>query len=325
MKPGEVEDDPLAPVVEGQDPPDPAAGQPKAKEEPVITSDGGVEVIIEKNAEEVPPEPGTEPPAPPAPAAPAKPALPPDPTRSLRNKIGYMERQLEEQNKTIAQMRKEREDALHATPPPSTGTQIQGLDDPQLESLVKTDWKLGVRKVAELVANDIVNKQLKVSKETETARVEAEKREQERMLTLQANVNIVASRHPEVDNDPTSEKAQIFQEVLDNDPQLRSRTDGPLVAMTRMEDELVRRHGPGALFTARNPGNPPAQPLPGARPPARPNPSLPPSRPVLPNQQRVVLTKEDRAFCDENKIPYADFARSQQALKAGGGKGGISV
>ena len=221
---------------------------------------------------------------------------------SLRRTLEEQTGLLRETAKTIAEIRKEREAAVLLGRAPANGQE----DD--VDKLVKEGrWKDGVKL--------IVSQSISQATQAQRDELAKQKQEEEVRVAQQANIGRVLQRHPELD-DNSSEKWQVFDAILAENPRWRNSPDGPLLAMYQMEERMNLARTPVA----------PAKP--GAPVVVRPgvpvgSPSLPPARPAAPSN-KVVLTAEQKSFCDDNQIPYEDYAKSLGFVSRGEGKVGIT-
>lgn len=188
----------------------------------------------------------------------------------------------------------------------STITQEQGKELDELDKLAQTDWKAAVGKIAETRAREILN--------TEKQQINQVKQQEEIAQIMEKNSQLVLSRHSELE-DTTSEKSQIFQDILNNNPRWRTSPDGPLLTMYEMENELRKR---GYDVDGSVKSNVEAE---TDRVTRVTTSTLPASRTTT-TGNKIVLTREQREFCDQNGIKYDDYART---LKKSGDKGGIEI
>jgi hypothetical protein len=252
------------------------------KDEPIITEDGGVEVKVDEPAAQEKHEDKKPP------------VQQPDPEKSFRNKV-YA------QDRIISKMQRDHDELLekYKTLEQKTIQPSISAEQDDIDRLAQTDWKGAVRELAKREAQQIVQK--------ERTKIAEESSQIEVQQLLDKNAEFVVSKHGEL-NDPNSEKSQIYQDILNENPRWRTNPDGPLLVMYEMENEL-RKKGYKIDDTVEN--NDEARLT-----RARAN-SLPPSKPS--NSNKFVLTKEQKEFCDEQNIPYNEYAKT--VLKVGGGKG----
>jgi hypothetical protein len=241
------------------------------KIEPEVKEDGTVEVDIEEGQ-----KPLSEPP---------KPQPQKDLDQSFRNKVYAQDRIIQKMQRELDELRASKQEPVHPQREP---------DD--IDKIAQNDWKAGVRIV---IQDELKQERQRITQEANEININQ---------IMEKNSQFVLSRHSEL-NDANSEKSQIFQDILNTNPQWRSNPDGPLLVMYQMEEKLREK---GYEVEPKTKEETEAERL--AR--AKAN-SLPPSKPSTTN--KFVLTKEQREFCDEHQIPYDEYAKT--ASKIGGGKG----
>lgn len=261
----------------------PAKEPEEKKAEVTETEDGGVEVSVEEQKEkldeqvEVKEEPEKKPVVEQQHPRPRE-----DDVTRWRNKAYAQDRIISRHEQQIEDLKRRLEET--STKPHETVQ--QDLDE--LDKLAQKDWKAAVRKIGEEVAMNVYQSQQKVIKER--ADVDDTRRVQ------QENIAAVVARHPEL-NDDVSEKARIYQDILAKNPRWTTNPDGPLLAMYKMEEEL----GKSSPKTVE-------QPKPK-------NMAMPSSKPV--STGKVVLTREQKEFCDSQGINYSDYARALHQNEGG--------
>lgn len=187
----------------------------------------------------------------------------------------------------------------------TTHEQDEKLDE--LDKLAQSDWKSAVGKIAEARVKTIL--------ETERQQINQEKEREAVVQAMTQNENVVLSKHPEVE-DKTTEKSQIFQEILDKNPRWRTSPDGPLLTMYEMENEL-RKRGYDVDGSVNSKIEAERERI------FKANASyLPASRDIQATGNKIVLTREQREFCDQNGIKYEDYART---LKKSGEREGVEI
>lgn len=253
------------------------------------TQDGGVEVSVEEEAPEETTviEKKEE----------AKKPVKQDP---LTNKVYAHDRILTNVQKSIEELKNI---MLQSS---STITQEQGKELDEIDKLAQTDWKAAVGKIAETRAREILN--------TEKQQINQAKEQEAIAQIMETNSQLVLSRHSELE-DATSEKSQIFQDILNNNPRWRTSPDGPLLTMYEMENEL-RKRGYDVDGSVKSKVDVETNRLTRVT-----TSTLPVSRTTT-TGNKIVLTREQREFCDQNGIKYDDYART---LKKSGDKGGIEI
>jgi hypothetical protein len=261
------------------------------------TKDGGVEVSVEAPItpkEEVQEEPTVIKEE----VVANKPKVTDD--QSWRNKVFAQDRIIQKLNRDIEEIRN------RAVIEPSSVKQEVNNELDDIDKLAQTDWKAAVNKLAERKAREILdNEREHIQEQQEKISVQT---------TMETNAKFVTSKHQELD-DPDSEKSQIFQSILSNNPRWRTSPDGPLLVMYEMENELRKK---GYDIDGKV-GEKVANEV--TRLTRASSTSLPASRkPLLTN--KIVLTREQREFCDQNGMSYEDYART---LSKSRGKEGIEI
>ena len=184
-------------------------------------------------------------------------------------------------------------------------TTPENLDE--IDQLAQKDWK----KAVETLADRRFEERMKKEREQDNL-----KKTQEYLSgALEKSKLEVMSRHPEIETDPTSEKAQIFQRIVQAHPDYLTNPYGPKLAMNDMEDELrtkgwlepdiVRRVEKEAERRSRV---------------VKTNISK--DRAV--NEGKITLDATEQEFCKTNDIPYEDYAKNKKTL-LGGGTEGVTV
>ena len=256
------------------------------------TEDGGVEVSVE---EETPQETVVQ-----EKKEDEKKPVKQDP---LTNKVYAHDRILSNVQRSIEELK----NIMLSSSPSSTITQEQEQNLDELDKLAQKDWKAAVNKVAEAKFNELRN--------AERIQIGEEQKNLETAQVMEQNSQTVLSRYPDLNN-ADSEQAQIFQSILNNNPRWRTSPDGPLLTMYAMEGELRKR---GYDVDGSIKENVETETNKLIRKTAA---SLPSSRTVTTTGNKIVLSREQKEFCDGNGIRYEDYART---LKRSGEKEGISI
>ena len=268
----------------------------KEKDSEIIeTADGGVEVSVETQdtpKDEVQEEPKV--------VVKEEKPKPSTDDQSWRNKVFAQDRIIQKMNREIEEMRQR----VVVEPSSTKQEVITELDE--IDKLAQTDWKAAVNKLAERQAREIIAKEREGIKE------------QQELLqvknTLENNTQVVVGKHPEL-NEGGSEKSTIFQSILSNNPRWRTSPDGPLLVMYEMENEL-RKRGYDVEGNVHQKVEKEVSRI--ARVSST---SLPSSRQTI-STNKIVLSREQREFCDQNGMSYEDYART---LSKSRGKEGIEV
>jgi len=167
----------------------------------------------------------------------------------------------------------------------------QSLDE--LDKLAQTDWKAAVKKLAKEEARSLLLE--------EQRRIQQQASEQEFRQMLTTNEQKVLNKYPEL-NDNASEHSQVWFDILNKNPRWRTSPDGPILVMREMED-VFRSKGYDVDGSKTKAVENERRRLASAQAttlgPARNTPS-----------NKIVLTREQREFCDSNGIEYHDYART---------------
>ena len=265
----------------------PEEEEKKETSEVVETKDGGVEVSIEEEEKEETPQVEVEEEEEEEKEEITEEKPKKDKTQSFRNKVYAQDRIINKLQKEIEELKKQPKVS-------SASTEETAKELDEIDKLAEKDWKAAVGKIVEFKAKEL----LKIDKE----QLKKEREQEEVNQILDKNTERVRQRHPELD-DPTSEKSQIFLRVLESNPRWKNSPDGPLLVMREMEDEL-RSKGydvDGSIKKAIESeqerfGRASSTALSGSRRASSSN--------------KVVLSKEQKDFCDEHGISYADYART---------------
>ena len=254
--------------------------------EVVETEDGGVTVSLEEEAPETEQEEVKKEPE-------VKPEVKPE--DHLKNKVFAQERIISKLQREMELLKSAK--PLEKEPEPE-------LDD--LDKLAQKDWKAAVRKLSIEEARKIIQedrKNLEVLKERETTQTRMDK-----------NSQVVIGRHPELE-DAASEKTQIFQSILNQNPEWRTSPDGPLLVMYQMENELRKRGFDVDGSVGKEVDKERERVL------RLTTGSLPTTRKTN-GSNKIILTREQKEFCDQNGVSYEDYART---LQKAGGKTGVEI
>ena len=184
--------------------------------------------------------------------------------------------------------------------------QIISKSDPEFDSevdnIAQTNYQKAInmlsyrqgKKAAEEYFKELVEKN-----QVEIQRLESEK-------ILNASKSKVLKEEPDI-MDETSEKARIYMEVMNEDPDILRNPRGPELAMYRMRERLGITKQPAikqqvdqevARRTRIGAG------------------SLPQGRPAD-SDNRIVLTPDEQIFCDERGIPYDRYNRMRKLGEKG--------
>lgn len=162
----------------------------------------------------------------------------------------------------------------------------------ELDLKLQKDWKGTIREMARQEAVEI-RKQ-----EVEQNRIEQQR--QQTTQLLENNKMQVLKKHTEL-NDETSQKAELYRQVLQERPEYLSNPFGPVLAMRDMEDRL-RDLGVVDNSTRQVVEKEVARQT-------RTNGGTIPKGSNVQNKNSVTLSKDQKEFCDANGIKYENFAK----------------
>lgn len=173
---------------------------------------------------------------------------------------------------------------------------INGVPVPETreewDRLAKHDWQLVMDMKSILNAEKVQRENAQLSRHSDK---------------LAVAKKTVLERHPEL-NDETTEKAQVFLQILNENPEYLTQANGPIYAMRDMEERL-REVGKDIDTPRRVASNPDATRA--ARAAVMAGGKATPS-----TGRRVVLSKEEMEFCQEQGLKPEEFAKQKLALEA---------
>jgi hypothetical protein len=178
--------------------------------------------------------------------------------------------------------------------------------DEEWDALASKDWKKAVDLRSIQNAQNIVRQQQVASKAEST---------------LEDSKQKVLSFHPEI-NDNNSEKARIFLNILQENPEYLTLPKGPLYAMRDMEDYMENTLGykKEEIRTAERKG--------AEREASRQNRiilSKGTGRTNISTGNKIVLDKDEMEFCKFQGIDPKEYARNKQKLSKAGSKEGVTI
>jgi len=232
--------------------------------------------------------------------------------KALKETVGKLERSVNHtagSYRIIENLQKQVADLIKSksvTTKTETGEPVKS--DEELVKLINEDLVAGV--------SEIYKRQRKAEKEQESKKSELEKieKEQTRQISLmETNKQGVLEKYPEL-NDPTSDYAKIWFELLDKKPHYKTNYLGPLMLMRDMEDEC-RKQGLKVKEEGVN-----AEKVIEKEVSRRTNvrqTSLKPGAKTKPGGGEVVLTQEQIIFCKHNNIPLKNYAATLKRLNSG--------
>lgn len=178
----------------------------------------------------------------------------------------------------------------------------QAGPETEWDKKVQTNWKGTVEELADARA-EAKYKEFR-------AREDAERNtqfEQQRVANLrQDNIKKALGRHPELD-DNTTEKAQIYRGILEKNPQYLADPSGPILAMRDMEDELREQ---GKMVDTATQRIVEKEVVRQSRAAA----SQAPAGGAKSKSNVIVLTKDEKEFCDNHNLKYESYARSKRMI-----------
>lgn len=173
------------------------------------------------------------------------------------------------------------------------------------EEVPQDEWDIKVQKDWKGTVQELAEKRYKELRQAELRDQQVYQAQQQKVQLLEQNKRRVMEKHPELD-DATSDKARIFQEVIQKNPDYVYNEFGPVLAMREMEDELRKR---GIVDEpTRNIVDKEVQRQ------TRTNATS-----VRPGQQTTgvkkhIMSASDKEFCDLHKIKYETFISNQQRM-----------
>jgi len=186
----------------------------------------------------------------------------------------------------------------------ATASEKKEAKDELDEMLEKGDWRTPVKQLAQKEFQEMMARQQAEWSELQARSV--------KMSTLEKSKQTVRERYPDID-DPDSEISRKYQKVLAENPQYLQNEFGPTLAMRDMEDEL-RQEGRLDEFSKKIVEKEIIRQT-------RAGIGAVPKNNVQTSGNKIVLTKEQKDFCDANDIKYQDYAK----FLRGNSREGVSV
>ena len=219
--------------------------------------------------------------------------------KEFQNRIKPFINQAEQARRQSEQYRVQLEHTTRKPAPEQTQDELDKLVD-------SGNWKEAVTRLADQRATAIIQQ-----REQQT-RIEQDSMARKQLLDT--SISKVTTLYPELDEqtgDPTSEVSKTFIRLMNQSPDLLSNPRGPEVVMHEMEREMVMAgQMPRSWQAATTPNGAPANRVALT--------TLAPSRQVLPSN-KVVLTREQKEFCDRQGIKYESYAKIARTLESTGG------
>ena len=190
----------------------------------------------------------------------------------------------------------------------ATPTQKDVAKDELDDLLEKGDWRTPVNRLAEKRFNELM--------EERDRQAQLRDEQNKRIGTLESNKKTVRDKYPDID-DPDSEIAKRYQKIVQSKPEYLANEFGPTLAMRDMEDEL---HSEGRLdeFSKKAVEKEVARQT-------RVGASAIPRSTVPSNSNKIMLTKEQRDFCDSVGLKYENYGKYAKKLQTTTAKEGVEV
>lgn len=208
--------------------------------------------------------------------------------KAINNTRGWNERKISNLESKIDQLLKGAQSPIQKTDTPVT----------EWDEKLQKNWKGTVEELADARVDAKMRE-----------REERSRQENERVANanlLESNKISVLKRHKEL-NDETSQKAEVYRQVIQEHPEYLSNVFGPVLAMRDMEEKL-RESGyvddtvrpivdKEVARQVRTNGSAVAK--------GNSNPS---------SSKTITLTKDQKEFCDANNLKYQEYAKYASML-----------
>ena len=218
----------------------------------------------------------------------------------LHNTIAFQNRKLEQ---AMRELREVKEQLASRNTVQKSNVSAEPEDEIDREA--QRDWKSGVKK---LVGPEIEAKVQEAFSKREQAQKELDARAS-REAVQERSKQLVLQEYPEIE-DESSEVSQVYRQVINEDPTVLREPRGPEIAMAAMERRL------------RQMGRTPRSEKPivdrEVNRLTRARVSSVVGKQASPNG-KIMLTKEQKEFCDHYKLPYEQYAKNLKAQEASGG------
>src|SRR3990167_4752531 len=270
-----------------------------------------LKVEIEPKVEEPEPEPAVTVDLGVKQQEPSRPSVSYEEFDKLHKRNEYLARQQERTNKQLQEAIGAIQSFLTAkneqAEVPTSQPQVQ--DD--LEKIAEQDWKKAVKILGREAASEVLAEERQKWEELS-------RRERENHI-LENSKKIVLERYPSLENE-SSEEAQVYLEVLREDPSVLSNSHGPEIAMSRMEQKLAqmgKNAGQVRSVLDREVGRERERLI-------RAQATSGVSSRSSGGETKIVLSQDEKEFCDEKGLPYERYAEMKRRDKSAF-KEGVSV
>ena len=177
---------------------------------------------------------------------------------------------------------------------------VQPMAVPQSQAEVQDEWDAKLQKDWKSTVREMARQEATELRKAEYAQQQIESQRQQALNLLENNKRQVLTKHSEL-NDEGSAKADIYRSILQEKPEYLNNPFGPVLAMRDMEDRL-REQGIMDSPTQQIVQKEVARQ-------ARTGASVLPKGTTANGNQRIVLSKEQKEFCDANGVKYENYGR----------------
>lgn len=254
------------------------ANNPSKVEEKTIEKDN-LEVEIDENNQSVKPEP--------------KPKQ--EPQYVTLEQLDKIQRGINYQN-TAARKLEEKIERLMSAIPTQQAPQAPQNPPSEWDEKLNKDWKGTVEEIAEQRFNSLMEKQ------RQTQLIEAQ--ENRRRELFEKSKRQVMERHPDL-TDGAGEKAQMYQQIVSENPDYTADPFGPVLAMHDMEMRMREQGKIDSSTQKLVQSEVQRQARAGAG-------SVP--KGASASNTKITLTRDDLDFCKSNGIKPEDFARERKII-----------
>ena len=168
------------------------------------------------------------------------------------------------------------------------------------ELLEKGDWRTPITSLARDITREELQKAIQIQREEETKR----QSEANKVTALESSKKKVLDRYPDL-ADSNSDLSTRYMTVLNSHQEYLTNEYGPLLAMRDMEDEL-RNEGRLDEYSKKAVDKEVER---RARTQASVLPRVTRSSP-----KTIVLSREQKEYCDHNNMDYAEYAKSVRMM-----------